>query len=147
MGNDEGGVGHSLRYFGSWSNALVAQDFSKEELADLTLRKQILFESDSKEDVRRMEVELILRHHSNDPPDRIPHLAASSCPSLTELRGVGNGMVQTPIEQRKYNTRLSLEKPYYTTVCQGPKALEPSRVGVGTVSEPSNLVLKLGPRR
>ncbi|SEF14572.1 MULTISPECIES: GIY-YIG nuclease family protein [Pseudomonadota] len=67
VGKDEGGLGHSLRYFGSWDNALVAQDFSKAELSDLTLRKQILFESESKEEVRRMESEFIRSLRSSDP--------------------------------------------------------------------------------
>lgn len=32
IGKDIGGVGHSLRYFGSWDNELISQDFTKEEL-------------------------------------------------------------------------------------------------------------------
>lgn len=67
VGKDEGGTGHSLRYFGSWSNSLIEQDFSKAELQDLTLRKQILFESEDKQEVRRMESELIRALKSNDP--------------------------------------------------------------------------------
>ena len=67
VGKDEGGLGHSLRYFGSWDDALVEQDFSKAELQDLTLRKQILFESESKEEIRRMEGVLIRELRSNDP--------------------------------------------------------------------------------
>jgi len=67
IGKEEGGQGHSLRYFGSWSDALIEKDFTKEELSDLTLRKQILFESDSKQEVRRKESELIRSLRSNDP--------------------------------------------------------------------------------
>lgn len=67
VGKDEGGYGHSLRYFGSWSDALIEQDFTKAELQDLTLRKQILFESDDKQEIRRMESELIRSLGSNDP--------------------------------------------------------------------------------
>ncbi len=67
VGKDEGGIGHSLRYFGSWSNALIEQDFTKAELMDLTLRKQILFESNDKQEIRRMESELIRSLNSNDP--------------------------------------------------------------------------------
>lgn len=66
VGKDEGGIGHSLRYFGSWSNALIEQDFSKAELLDLTLRKQILFESEDRLEVRRMEIEFIRALKSND---------------------------------------------------------------------------------
>ncbi|MDP2028953.1 MAG: GIY-YIG nuclease family protein [Thiobacillus sp.] len=67
VGKDEGGAGHSLNYLGSWSNALIEQDFSKAELQDLTLRKQILFESADKLEVRRMESEFIRSLKSNDP--------------------------------------------------------------------------------
>jgi hypothetical protein len=48
-----------LRYFGNWSNALIEQDFSRAELQDFTLRKQILFGSEDKLEVRPMEGEII----------------------------------------------------------------------------------------
>lgn len=67
IGKDEGGQGHSLRYFGSWSDALIEQDFTKTELQDLTLRKQILFESEDKLEIRRKESEFIRSLRSNDP--------------------------------------------------------------------------------
>ena len=67
VGKDEGGLGHSLSYFGSWSNALVEQDFTKAELQDLTLRKQILFESEDRHEIRRMESEFIRSLESNNP--------------------------------------------------------------------------------
>ncbi|MFZ4125941.1 MAG: hypothetical protein ACOYJ2_07745 [Rickettsiales bacterium] len=64
---DIGGKGHSLRYFGSWNNKLVEADFSKEELSDFFIRKQILFESDDKNEIRRKESEMILLNRSNQP--------------------------------------------------------------------------------
>lgn len=67
IGKDEGGDGHSLNYFGSWSNQLVAQDFPKAELMNMTIKKEILFESESKAETRRMESELIRSFRSNDP--------------------------------------------------------------------------------
>jgi len=67
VGKDIGGTGHSIRYFGSWSNQLVEADFTKEELSDLTIRKQILFESDDKVQVNRKEVEFIRALNSADP--------------------------------------------------------------------------------
>jgi hypothetical protein len=67
VGKDEGGQGHSLRYFGSWDNALVEEDFTKVELQDLTLRKEILFESNDKLEIRKKESELIRALQSNDP--------------------------------------------------------------------------------
>jgi hypothetical protein len=56
VGKDIGGSGHSLRYFGSWNNALVAQDLTKEQLSDFTLRKEILFESNDKNEVSKKKV-------------------------------------------------------------------------------------------
>jgi hypothetical protein len=67
VGKDEGGEGHSLRYFGSWSDSLIEKDFSKSELQDFSLRKEILFESDDKREIRRAESELICALKSNDP--------------------------------------------------------------------------------
>jgi hypothetical protein len=67
VGKDEGEPGHSLRYFGSWDNARVEKDFSISELKDLTLRKQILFESDDKLEIRKKESELIRTLKSNEP--------------------------------------------------------------------------------
>jgi hypothetical protein len=67
VGKDEGAQGHSLRYFGSWDNALVERDFTKTDLRDFTLRKQILFESDDKLEIRRKESALIQTLQSKDP--------------------------------------------------------------------------------
>ena len=67
IGKDIGGSGHSLRYFGSWDNELVAADFSDCELRDFTIRKQVLFESDNKTEVSRKETELIVQYGSNNP--------------------------------------------------------------------------------
>jgi len=51
IGKDVGGQGHSLSYFGSWNTDLVESDFTKEQLLDFTVRKQILFESSDKNEV------------------------------------------------------------------------------------------------
>ncbi|MEQ1706096.1 MAG: GIY-YIG nuclease family protein [Rickettsiales bacterium] len=67
IGKDIGGSGHSLRYFGSWNNELVKQDFSKEQIIDFTLRKEILFESNDKKEVGKKEGYFILFFKSNDP--------------------------------------------------------------------------------
>lgn len=67
VGKDIGGSGHSLRYFGSWNNAAVEADFSREELTTFVLRKDILFESADKSEVTRREAELIRELRSNDP--------------------------------------------------------------------------------
>ncbi len=67
IGKDVGGCGHSLRYFGSWDNEAVSNDFTKQELSSLTLIKDIIFESADKGQVNKKEAELIMQHRSNDP--------------------------------------------------------------------------------
>jgi len=67
IGKDIGGSGHSLRYFGSWNNALVEADYTDEELHDFTIRKEILFESLNKKEVSKKEIELIIQYKSNNP--------------------------------------------------------------------------------
>lgn len=67
IGKDIGKNGHTIRYFGSWDYARVERDFTKEELEDFTIRRQILFESDDKQEVGRMEMALIVELGSNDP--------------------------------------------------------------------------------
>lgn len=64
IGKDIGGSGHSMRYYGSWDNATVENDFTKEQLADFTVRKQIIFESADKDEVTKKESELILSYDS-----------------------------------------------------------------------------------
>ncbi len=75
VGKDIGVGGHNLRYFGTWNNQLVEADFTKEQLKDFTIRKEILFESDSKQEVGRLEMEFIVELESNNPEkgyNRVP---------------------------------------------------------------------------
>jgi hypothetical protein len=67
IGKDVGTGGHSIRYVGSWNFNKVEADFTKEELLDFTIRREILFESDDKLEVGRREMELIVEHGANDP--------------------------------------------------------------------------------
>ncbi len=62
-------VTDSIGYFGSPSGALVAADFTREEARDFTIRKQILWESEtaSKAEVTAKEIEFINALRSNDP--------------------------------------------------------------------------------
>ena len=59
----------SINHFGSASSDLIAEDFTREERRDFTIRKQILWESKSAadSDVNQKEVEFILKLSSNDP--------------------------------------------------------------------------------
>ena len=59
----------SVNYFGSASSSLVARDFTDAERRDFTIRKQILWESETATDqeVTQKEVEYILALNANDP--------------------------------------------------------------------------------
>ena len=59
----------SINYFGSANNDLIENDFSREEKRDFTIRKQILWESDTASDkeVNKKEVEYIKFYESNNP--------------------------------------------------------------------------------
>lgn len=59
----------SINYFGSADSRLIEQDFTREQRRDFTIRKQVLWESESASDaeVSAKEVELIRLHRSNDP--------------------------------------------------------------------------------
>jgi hypothetical protein len=59
----------SITYFGSAHAALIAADFTREQRRDFTVRREILWESETATDgeVAAKEVELIRQHRSNDP--------------------------------------------------------------------------------
>ncbi len=59
----------SINYFGSANSELIAKDFTREERRDFTIRKEILWESETAadEEVNRKEVEYIKRYNSNNP--------------------------------------------------------------------------------
>ncbi|QEE36466.1 GIY-YIG nuclease family protein [Octadecabacter sp. SW4] len=67
IGKDIGKDGHTIRYFGSWNFARVEADFTKDELRDFTIRREILFEGPDKVEVGRREMALIVEHGANDP--------------------------------------------------------------------------------
>lgn len=58
----------SMNYFGSADSRLIEKDFTREERRDFTIRKEILWESETASDreVNRMEVEYIQNYRSND---------------------------------------------------------------------------------
>jgi hypothetical protein len=62
-------VTDSINYFGSAQSELVARDFTREQRRDFTIRRQILWESEtaSNQEVSQKEMELILSHRANDP--------------------------------------------------------------------------------
>jgi hypothetical protein len=67
----------NINYFGSASSTLIARDFTRKQRRDFTIRKEILWESDSATDaeVTATEMEFIARLRANDPAigyNRVP---------------------------------------------------------------------------
>jgi DNA modification methylase len=60
---------NSINYFGSANSELIARDFDEERRRDFTIRREILWESEtaSNSEVSQKEVEFIKLHRSNDP--------------------------------------------------------------------------------
>lgn len=59
----------SINYFGSADNELITRDFSCDQRRDFTIRKQILWESETAGDkeVNRKEIEFITALQANNP--------------------------------------------------------------------------------
>lgn len=59
----------SVNYFGSAQSELIAKDFSREQRKDFTIKKEIIWESETASDaeVSLKEVECINLFRSNDP--------------------------------------------------------------------------------
>jgi hypothetical protein len=59
----------SINYFGSASHALIAADFTREQRKDFTIRREILWESETatNSEVSLKEIEYIRAFRSNDP--------------------------------------------------------------------------------
>lgn len=59
----------TLNYFGSANSQLIEQDFTRDQQRDFTIRKEILWESDTAthSQVSRVELDFIRRLRSNDP--------------------------------------------------------------------------------
>ena len=58
---------NTLTYFGSVKSDYVAKDFTEEEMKDFTIRKEIIFESESIEEINSIESKFILENESNNP--------------------------------------------------------------------------------
>lgn len=59
----------SISYFGSADSETIKKDFTREQRQDFTIRKQIIWESETAtdEEVNAKEVDFILLFRSNDP--------------------------------------------------------------------------------
>ncbi|AKB11837.1 hypothetical protein SAMN02910340_01945 [Methanosarcina thermophila] len=59
----------SINYFGSANNDLIEKDFTKDQKRDFTIRKEIIWESETSsiEELNRMEIMFIEKFQSNNP--------------------------------------------------------------------------------
>lgn len=59
----------SINYFGSADSRLIEADFTREERSDFSIRKEILWESETASDreVSAKEIEFITLYRSSDP--------------------------------------------------------------------------------
>lgn len=58
-----------INYFGSADSRLIERDFTREQRRDLTIRKEIIWESEvaTATELCQKEVEFIRQHRSNEP--------------------------------------------------------------------------------
>ncbi len=59
----------SINYFGSANSDVISRDFTREQRRDFTIRKEILWESETASDVEvnQKEIEYITALRANDP--------------------------------------------------------------------------------
>jgi len=77
----------SINYFGSADSKLIEKDFTREQRRDFTIRKEILWESESASDneVNQKEIEFITLLGSNNPAigyNQWPKFKTDKKPSL-----------------------------------------------------------------
>jgi hypothetical protein len=62
-------VTDSINYFGSANSALIRKDFTRKQMRDFSIRKEIIWESDTATDseLSAMEINLINKYRSNYP--------------------------------------------------------------------------------
>jgi len=62
-------VTDSINYFGSADDRLIEKNFTREQRRDFTIRKEILWETETatQQEINQKEVEMILEYKSNNP--------------------------------------------------------------------------------
>jgi hypothetical protein len=87
----------SINYFGSADSTLIEKDFTREQRRDFSIRKEILWESDTATDaeVNQKEVGFIRLFRSNDPAigyNRWPRLSEPipdvDCSGRDDIHGI-----------------------------------------------------------
>lgn len=80
----------TLNYFGSANSRLIEGDFTRDQQRDFTIRKEILWESETatRSELSLIEVDFIRRLRSHDPAigyNRWPRYTLSSAPGGTSV--------------------------------------------------------------
>ena len=104
----------TLLHFGSVNRKLVEADHSAEQRRDFTIRKEILWQSETATDseVRRLEIELIRELRSNDPAigyNRSPRLREPG-QQLVRGHGKGTGRAQNVESREQTSTSDEMHK-------------------------------------
>ncbi len=83
----------SINYFGSASSRVIEQDFPEEQRLDFTIRKEILWQSETAPDseVRMKEVEFIRAFQSNNPS-----IGYNRCPKFINRKSVVDVLAEAP---------------------------------------------------
>lgn len=58
---------NSINYWGSASSELIAKDFTQIERMDMTIRREVIFQSSDAKETNKKESELIKAYESNNP--------------------------------------------------------------------------------
>lgn len=58
---------NSINYWGSANSELIAKDFTSEQRMDMTIRREIIYQSTDSTEINRMESILIREHDANNP--------------------------------------------------------------------------------
>jgi hypothetical protein len=92
----------SINYFGSAAHALIARDFSKGQRKDFTIRREILWESETatNSEVSKREAEYIKALKSNTPGCRVQPMAKVQSILRTPRRRFLDERLGQPISMR-----------------------------------------------
>ena len=58
---------NSINYWGSASSELIEKDFTADERKDMSIRREIIYQSTVTDEINRMEAVLIRENGSNNP--------------------------------------------------------------------------------
>ena len=58
---------NSIGYFGSPNSMAIEKDFTPEQRRDMTIRKEIIYESTDEQEINKKEPEMIVKYQSNNP--------------------------------------------------------------------------------